>query len=177
MLSIVPLLAGGGLFETGAGGSAPKHVQQFVEEGHLRWDSLGEFLAIGVSLEDMAQKSGNPKAKVLADCLNDAVGKFLDENKSPSRKVNELDNRGSHFYFALFWAEALADQETDLELKHRFSSLATSMRENEQAIVNELNGAQGKPVDLGGYYLTDDAKASSAMRPSPLFNEALARLN
>ena len=177
MLSIVPLLAGGGLFETGAGGSAPKHVQQFVEEGHLRWDSLGEFLAIGVSLEDMAEKSGDPKAKILADCLNDAVGKFLDENKSPSRKVNELDNRGSHFYFALFWAEALADQETDLELKHRFSSLATSMRENEQAIVNELNGAQGKPVDLGGYYLTDDAKASSAMRPSPLFNEALARLN
>ena len=111
MLSIVPLLAGGGLFETGAGGSAPKHVQQFVEEGHLRWDSLGEFLAIGVSLEDMAQKSGDPKAKILADCLNDAVGKFLDENKSPSRKVNELDNRGSHFYLALFWAEALADSE------------------------------------------------------------------
>ncbi len=176
MLSIVPLLAGGGLFETGAGGSAPKHVQQFVEEGHLRWDSLGEFLAIGVSLEDLAEKSGNPKAKILADCLNDAVGKFLDENKSPSRKVNELDNRGSHFYLALFWAEALAAQNRDSELKDRFSPLASTMRENEQAIVNELNEAQGKPVDLGGYYLTDDTKTSSAMRPSPLFNEALATL-
>ena len=147
MLSIVPLLAGGGLFETGAGGSAPKHVQQFVEEGHLRWDSLGEFLAIGVSLEDLAEKSGDPKAKILADCLNDAVGKFLDENKSPSRKVNELDNRGSHFYLALFWAEALAAQNKDSELKDRFSPLASTMRENEQAIVNELNEAQGKPVD------------------------------
>ena len=177
MLSIVPLLAGGGLFETGAGGSAPKHVQQFVEEGHLRWDSLGEFLAIGVSLEDLAEKSGDPKAKTLADCLNDAVGKFLDENKSPSRKVNELDNRGSHFYLALFWAEALAAQNKDSELKDRFSPLASTMRENEQAIVNELNEAQGKPVDLGGYYLTDDAKTSSAMRPSPLFNEALASLS
>ena len=176
MLSIVPLLAGGGLFETGAGGSAPKHVQQFVEEGHLRWDSLGEFLAIGVSLEDLAEKSGNPKAKILADCLNDAVGKFLDENKSPSRKVNELDNRGSHFYLALFWAEALAAQNRDSELKDRFSPLASTMRENEQAIVKELNEAQGKPVDLGGYYLTDDTKTSSAMRPSPLFNEALATL-
>ena len=176
MLSIVPLLAGGGLFETGAGGSAPKHVQQFVEEGHLRWDSLGEFLAIGVSLEDLAEKSGDPKAKILADCLNDAVGKFLDENKSPSRKVNELDNRGSHFSLALFWAEALAAQNRDRELKDRFSPLASTMRENEQAIVNELNEAQGKPVDLGGYYLTDDAKTSSAMRPSPLFNEALASL-
>ena len=176
MLSIVPLLAGGGLFETGAGGSAPKHVQQFVEEGHLRWDSLGEFLAIGVSLEDLAEKSGDPKAKILADCLNEAVGKFLDENKSPSRKVNELDNRGSHFYLAFFWAEALAAQNKDSELKERFSPLASTMRENEQAIVNELNEAQGKPVDLGGYYLTDDAKTSSAMRPSPLFNEALASL-
>ena len=145
MLSIVPLLAGGGLFETGAGGSAPKHVQQFVEEGHLRWDSLGEFLAIGVSLEDMAQKSGNPKAKVLADCLNDAVGKFLDENKSPSRKVNELDNRGSHFYFALFWAEALADQEKDSRIEDRFSPLASTMRENEQAIVNELMEPKASP--------------------------------
>jgi len=176
MLSIVPLLAGGGLFETGAGGSAPKHVQQFVEEGHLRWDSLGEFLAIGVSLEDLAEKSGDRKVKILADCLNDAVGKFLDENKSPSRKVNELDNRGSHFYLALFWAEALAAQNTDSELKDRFSLLASTMRENEQAIVKELNEAQGKPVDLGGYYLTDDTKTSSAMRPSSLFNEALASL-
>jgi isocitrate dehydrogenase len=177
MLSIVPLLAGGGLFETGAGGSAPKHVQQFVEEGHLRWDSLGEFLAIGVSLEDLAEKSGNSKAKVLADSLNDAIGKFLEENKSPSRKVNELDNRGSHFYLALFWAEALAGQDTDVELKARFSTLATTMRENEQAIVDELNDAQGKPVDLGGYYLPDEAKASSAMRPSALLNEALASVS
>ena len=177
MLSIVPLLAGGGLFETGAGGSAPKHVQQFVEEGHLRWDSLGEFLAVGVSLEDLAEKTGNGKAKVLADCLNDAIGKFLDENKSPSRKVNELDNRGSHFYLALFWAEALASQDGDSELKERFSPLAATLRAKEQAIVDELNDAQGKPVDLGGYYLTDDAKTSAAMRPSTLFNEALASLS
>jgi isocitrate dehydrogenase len=173
MLSIVPLLAGGGLFETGAGGSAPKHVQQFVEEGHLRWDSLGEFLAIGVSLEDLAEKSGNAKAKVLANCLNDAIGKFLDENKSPSRKVNELDNRGSHFYLALFWAEALAGQEGDSELQERFGPLANTLRKNEQAIVEELNAAQGKPVDLGGYYLPDERKASAAMRPSALFNDAL----
>jgi len=177
MLSIVPLLAGGGLFETGAGGSAPKHVQQFVEEGHLRWDSLGEFLAIGVSLEDLAEKSGNAKAKVLADCLNDAIGKFLDENKSPSRKVNELDNRGSHFYLALFWAEALAGQEGDSELQERFGPLANTLRKNEQAIVEELNAAQGKPVDLGGYYLPDERKASAAMRPSALFNDALDGLS
>jgi isocitrate dehydrogenase len=177
MLSIVPLLAGGGLFETGAGGSAPKHVQQFVEEGHLRWDSLGEFLAIGVSLEDLAEKTGNAKAKVLADCLNDAVGKFLDENKSPSRKVNELDNRGSHFYLAFYWAEALAGQDGDSELKNRFSTFASTLRENEQAIAQELLDAQGSPVDLGGYYLPDDAKTSSAMRPSKLFNEALASLS
>ena len=176
MLSIVPLLAGGGLFETGAGGSAPKHVQQFVEEGHLRWDSLGEFLAIGVSLEDLAEKSGNAKAKILAECLNDATGQFLDENKSPSRKVNELDNRGSHFYLALFWAEALASQEGDGELKERFAPLARTLRENEQAIIDELNHAQGNAVDLGGYYLPDEQKASEAMRPSRLFNEALASL-
>ena len=176
MLSIVPLLAGGGLFETGAGGSAPKHVQQFVEEGHLRWDSLGEFLAIGVSLEDLAEKSGNAKAKILAECLNDATGQFLDENKSPSRKVNELDNRGSHFYLALFWAEALASQEGDGEMKERFAPLASTLRENEQAIIDELNDAQGSAVDLGGYYLPDEQKASEAMRPSRLFNEALASL-
>jgi isocitrate dehydrogenase len=176
MLSIVPLLAGGGLFETGAGGSAPKHVQQFMEEGHLRWDSLGEFLAIGVSLEDLAEKSGNSKAKILADCLNDGIGKFLDENKSPSRKVNELDNRGSHFYLALFWAEALAGQDSDSELKERFSLFASTLRENEQAIIRELNDAQGEAVDLGGYYLPDEEKASAAMRPSALFNEALASL-
>lgn len=177
MLSIVPLLAGGGLFETGAGGSAPKHVQQFVEEGHLRWDSLGEFLAIGVSLEDLAEKSGNPKAKVLGDCLNKAIGKFLDENKSPSRKVKELDNRGSHFYLALFWAEALADQNMDSELQDRFAPLANTLRKNEHAIVNELNDAQGSPVDLEGYFLPNDLKASEAMRPSALFNEALASLS
>jgi isocitrate dehydrogenase len=177
MLSIVPLLAGGGLFETGAGGSAPKHVQQFVEEGHLRWDSLGEFLAIGVSLEDLAVKSGNQKAKTLADCLNEAIGKFLDENKSPSRKVNELDNRGSHFYLALFWAEALTGQDSDPELKERFKPLANILRENEQAIIEELNGAQGSPVDLGGYYLPDEEKASAAMRPSAIFNEALAAVS
>ena len=176
MLSIVPLLAGGGLFETGAGGSAPKHVQQFVEEGHLRWDSLGEFLAIGVSLEDLAEKSGNAKAKILAECLNDAIGQFLDENKSPSRKVNELDNRGSHFYLALFWAEALAKQDGDGELKVRFTPIASTLRENEQAIIDELNEAQGSAFDLGGYYLPDEQKASEAMRPSRLFNEALASL-
>jgi isocitrate dehydrogenase len=177
MLSIVPLLAGGGLFETGAGGSAPKHVQQFVEEGHLRWDSLGEFLAIGVSLEDLAVKSGNAKAKVLADCLNEAIGKFLDENKSPSRKVNELDNRGSHFYLALFWAEALTGQDSDPELKERFQPLANTLHENEQVILDQLNGAQGSPVDLGGYYLPNEEKASAAMRPSTIFNEALAAVS
>jgi isocitrate dehydrogenase len=176
MLSIVPLLAGGGLFETGAGGSAPKHVQQFVEEGHLRWDSLGEFLAIGVSLEDIAEKKDNNKASVLADCLNHGIGKFLDENKSPSRKVNELDNRGSHFYLALFWAEALAEQENDSELQAIFSPLAQKLRANEEKIINELNEAQGSPVDLGGYYFPDANKASSAMRPSETLNQVLATI-
>ena len=174
MLSIVPLLAGGGLFETGAGGSAPKHVQQFVEEGHLRWDSLGEFLAIAVSLEDLAEKTNNAKAKVLADCLNAAIGRFLDENKSPSRKVNEIDNRGSHFYLALFWAEALAGQNEDSELASHFSGLANTLRENESKIAEELISAQGEPMDLGGYYLPDDEKAAAAMRPSQIFNDALA---
>ena len=174
MLSIVPLLAGGGLFETGAGGSAPKHVQQFVEEGHLRWDSLGEFLAIAVSLEDLAEKTNNAKAKVLADCLNVAIGRFLDENKSPSRKVNEIDNRGSHFYLALFWAEALAGQSEDSELASHFSGLANTLRENESKIAEELISAQGEPMDLGGYYLPDDEKAAAAMRPSQIFNDALA---
>ena len=177
MLSIVPLLAGGGLFETGAGGSAPKHVQQFMEEGHLRWDSLGEFLAIGVSLEDIAEKKNNTKAKILADCLNQGIGQFLDENKSPSRKVNELDNRGSHFYLALYWAEALAKQENDSELQTIFSPLALTLRSQEDAIVEELNQAQGAPVDLDGYYFPDEEKASQAMRPSPLFNEALASIS
>lgn len=173
MLSIVPLLAGGGLFETGAGGSAPKHVQQFIQEGHLRWDSLGEFLAIGVSIEDIAEKKDNKKAKVLADCLNSAIGKFLDENKSPSRKVNEIDNRGSHFYLALFWAEALANQSEDADLKSQFSNLAIELRDNEQKITQELIDAQGNEINLNGYYLPDDTKASSAMRPSQTFNNAL----
>ena len=177
MLSIVPLLAGGGLFETGAGGSAPKHVQQFVEEGHLRWDSLGEFLAIAVSLEDLANNTKNPKAQVLADTLNQAIGVFLDENKSPSRKVNELDNRGSHFYLTLFWAEALASQSGDKDLENRFAPFAEKLRSQEEAIVTELNDAQGTPVDLGGYYLPDPEKASQAMRPSPLFNDAIDSLS
>ena len=177
MLSIVPLLAGGGLFETGAGGSAPKHVQQFLEEGHLRWDSLGEFLAIGVSLEDLAEKTDNAQAKILADCLNQGIGKFLDENKSPSRKVNELDNRGSHFYLALFWAEALATQELDAELKNRFSPLAQRLRIDEKIIVSELIDAQGVSVDLEGYYLPNEEKAAATMRPSQTFNQALASLN
>ena len=144
MLSIVPLLAGGGLFETGAGGSAPKHVQQFVEEGHLRWDSLGEFLAIAVSLEDLANKTENAKAHVLADCLNSAIGKFLDENKSPSRKVNEIDNRGSHFYLTLYWAEALAEQSENSDLQSQFKDLAKTLRSNENTIAQELIEAQGQ---------------------------------
>jgi isocitrate dehydrogenase len=176
MLSIVPLLAGGGLFETGAGGSAPKHVQQFIEEAHLRWDSLGEFLAIAVSIEDLANKTGNTQAQVLADALNAAIGVFLDENKSPSRKVNELDNRGSHFYLSLYWAEALANQGTDADLKDRFSMIARSLRENESKIVAELIEAQGSTSDLGGYYLVDEKKAVSAMRPSSTFNDILSKL-
>jgi len=176
MLSIVPLLAGGGLFETGAGGSAPKHVQQFVQEGHLRWDSLGEFLAIAVSLEDLATKTGNSKAKILASTLNQAIGVFLDENKSPSRKVNELDNRGSHFYLSLYWAEALAKQAEDKDLQSQFSPFAQSLREKEMIIVEELNSAQGNPVDLGGYYFPDENKASQSMRPSQTLNKLLAQL-
>lgn len=174
MLSIVPLLAGGGLFETGAGGSAPKHVQQFLEEGHLRWDSLGEFLALAVSLEDLGAKTQNSKALVLAKALNDATGKFLDNDKSPARKVGQLDNRGSHFYLALYWAQALAAQTDDAQLQQRFAPLAKVLAEKEQTIVQELNGSQGKPVDIGGYYQPDLAKASAAMRPSTTLNEALA---
>jgi len=174
MLSIVPLLAGGGLFETGAGGSAPKHVQQFVEEAHLRWDSLGEFLAIAVSLEDLANKTGNAQAQVLADGLNTAIGIFLDENKSPSRKVKELDNRGSHFYLALYWAEALAKQTADAELQSKFSPIAQSLRKNEDKIVSELNDSQGHAVDLGGYYLLDEEKAVAAMRPSKTLTSILS---
>ncbi len=173
MLSIVPLLAGGGLFETGAGGSAPKHVQQFVEEGHLRWDSLGEFLALAVSLEDLGYKTDNQRAQTLAAALNRATAKFLIERKSPSRKVHELDNRGSHFYLALYWAEALAGQDQDTELKERFAKLARALAANEEAIVSELNGAQGPAVDIDGYYLPDDKKAATAMRPSQTFNSIL----
>lgn len=173
MLSIVPLLAGGGLFETGAGGSAPKHVQQFVAEGHLRWDSLGEFLALAVSLEELGNQTGNQKAVVLASTLNAATGKFLDENKSPSRKVNELDNRGSHFYLAMYWAQALAAQSDDAELQEQFSALASELTENETAIVQELNDAQGNPVDIGGYFQPNPEKAEAAMRASQTFNAAL----
>ncbi|WP_369434332.1 NADP-dependent isocitrate dehydrogenase [Psychromonas sp. MME1] len=176
MLSIVPLLAGGGLFETGAGGSAPKHVQQFVEEGHLRWDSLGEFLALAVSIEDIAQKTANSKAVVLANALNAANAKFLKEDKSPSRKVKELDNRGSHFYLAMYWAEALATQNNDAQLQEKFTPLAKALIDNEAAIVQELNDAQGSRIDLGGYFHTDQAKVAAAMRPSKTLNAALAAI-
>ena len=176
MLSIVPLMNGGGLFETGAGGSAPKHVQQFVEEGYLRWDSLGEFLALGVSLEHLANTFKNKKAQVLADALDKANGKILDNNRSPARKVGELDNRGSHFYLALYWAEALAAQSEDKELQTRFAKLAKALGDNESKIIKELNGAQGKPQDIGGYFHPDLEKMVKAMRPSATFNEALAAI-
>ncbi|WP_306535445.1 NADP-dependent isocitrate dehydrogenase [Geobacter sp.] len=170
MLSIVPLLAGGGLFETGAGGSAPKHVQQFVKEGYLRWDSLGEFSAFGASLEHLAATFNNAKAKVLAETLDQALAKFLDNNKSPARKVGQIDNRGSHFYFALYWAEALAAQTKDKELQARFAPVAKKLAENEAKINEELLGAQGKPVDMNGYYHADKAKVAKAMRPSATLN-------
>ncbi len=170
MLSIVPLLNGGGLFETGAGGSAPKHVQQFQEEGYLRWDSLGEFLALAASLEHLAKVANNQAAKNLADALDQANAKFLESNKSPARKVGEIDNRGSHFYLALYWAQALAQQTQDKNLAARFAKIAKDMADNEAKISSELLGAQGKPVDVGGYYHPDDAKASKAMRPSATLN-------
>jgi isocitrate dehydrogenase len=170
MLSIVPLLAGGGLFETGAGGSAPKHVQQFVEEGHLRWDSLGEFLAIAVSLEDLSQKTGNQKLAVVAKAMDEANGRYLIENKSPGRAPGELDNRGSHFYLALYWAQALASQTADTELASEFRDMARILTENEQRIVAEIATASGHPLDIGGYYHPDSAKLAAAMRPSALFN-------
>ncbi|ODV11659.1 MAG: isocitrate dehydrogenase (NADP(+)) [Rhodanobacter sp. SCN 68-63] len=176
MLSIVPLMAGGGLFETGAGGSAPKHVQQFVEENYLRWDSLGEFLALQASLEFVGDKTGNAKAKVLAKALDRANGQILDNNRSPARKVGELDNRGSHFYLAQYWAQALAAQDEDAALKATFAPLAKALVEHEAAILAELNGAQGKPVDIAGYYHPDLARVSAAMRPSTTFNQALAAL-
>ncbi|OOW72599.1 isocitrate dehydrogenase [Xanthomonas axonopodis pv. martyniicola] len=176
MLSIVPLMAGGGLFETGAGGSAPKHVQQFVEENCLRWDSLGEFLALAASLEHLGNRYDNPSATVLAKALDVANGQFLDNNKSPARKVGELDNRGSHFYLAMYWAQALAAQTEDMALQAKFAPLAKALTENEATIVAELNGAQGKPVEIGGYYHPDLAKVSEAMRPSKTFNDILATL-
>jgi isocitrate dehydrogenase len=176
MLSIVPLMNGGGMFETGAGGSAPKHVQQFLEEGYLRWDSLGEFLALGVSLEHLAQKFNNAKAQVLAETLDQANARILENNKSPSRKVGELDNRGSHFYLALYWAQALAAQSKDKELQTRFIPLAKALTDNEAKINGELIAAQGKPVDMGGYYHPDFNKVSKAMRPSATFNAVLSAI-
>jgi len=176
MLSIVPLMNGGGLFETGAGGSAPKHVQQFEKENHLRWDSLGEFLALAASLEHLSQVNGNAKAQVLADTLDAATGKFLDENKSPSRKVNELDNRGSHFYLSLYWAQALAAQSDDAELQALFAPIAEELTAQEQTIVEELNAAQGVSKDVGGYFQPNDQLAFEAMRPSETFNAVLAKL-
>ncbi len=176
MLSIVPLLKGGGLFETGAGGSAPKHVQQFVKENHLRWDSLGEFLALAVSLEDLAEKTGNKKATVLAKALDVANGEFLKHDKSPSRKVGELDNRGSHYYLAMYWAQALAKQNEDSEMKDKFTKVASDLASNEAKILEELNSVQGKPVDMGGYYQADDELLAKAMRPSSTLNAIIEAL-
>jgi isocitrate dehydrogenase len=176
MLSVVPLIAGGGLFETGAGGSAPKHVQQLVQENYLRWDSLGEFFALVPSLEKYAEQAGDPAAKVLADTLDRATATFLEEDRSPGRKLGTTDNRGSHFYLALYWAEELAAQTDDPALAEAFAPLAKLLRENEQTIAEELLAVQGSPVDIGGYYRPDEAKVSAVMRPSKTFNEALATL-
>jgi isocitrate dehydrogenase len=176
MLSVVPLINGGGLFETGAGGSAPKHVQQLVKENYLRWDSLGEFLALAASFEHYAEATGNTRAKVLGDALDRATGTFLAENKSPARKVGSIDNRGSHYYLALYWAQELARQSDDAELAAAFEPLAKTLAENEQTINDELIGVQGRPADIGGYYRPDPEKASAVMRPSKTFNEALASL-
>ena len=174
MLSIVPLMAGGGMYETGAGGSAPKHVHQLVEENHLRWDSLGEFLALGACFEDIGIKTGNERAKILGKTLDDAIGKLLDNNKSPSRKTGELDNRGSQFYLALYWAQELAAQHDDEELRKHFAALAEELGKDEDAIVAELGEAQGESVDIGGYYRPDDEKITAVMRPSKTLNAALA---
>jgi len=176
MLSIVPLMNGGGLFETGAGGSAPKHVQQFVEENHLRWDSLGEFLALAASLEHLSQVTGNARAQVLADTLDQATAKFLETNKSPSRKAGEIDNRGSHFYLAMYWAEALAAQSSDSELQQRFSKLAEALNSNEDTIMRNLNDVQGVAVEIGGYYQPNTDLVSRVMRPSSILNDVLASL-
>jgi len=176
MLSIVPLMNGGGLFETGAGGSAPKHVQQLLEENHLRWDSLGEFLALVESLRHYGKITDNAKAQVLAQALDRANAEFLENNKSPSRKAGELDNRGSHFYLALYWAKALAEQNEDSQLQQRFSRLAQTLQEQEAKILEELNGVQGQPADIGGYYRVDREKVNRVMRPSDTLNQALAAL-
>jgi len=177
MLSIVPLMSGGGLFETGAGGSAPKHVQQFLSENHLRWDSLGEFLALAVSLELLAEKTGNARAKVLADALDRGTGKVLEAGRSPSRKVGELDNRGSHFYLALYWAQELASQTEDEALASVFAPLAERLAAAEEQIVSELGAVQGAPVEIGGYYRPEPARAADAMRPSETLNDALAEFS
>jgi isocitrate dehydrogenase len=176
MLSIVPLMAGGGMYETGAGGSAPKHVQQLVEENHLRWDSLGEFLALAVSLEDLGLKAGNKKASVLAKALDKATGLLLDNKKGPSTRTGELDNRGSHFYLAMYWAQAMAEQTEDLELQKHFAPLAQTLSANEAKIISELKAVQGKPVDIGGYFMPDMKKLEAIMRPSATFNAALAAI-
>ncbi len=170
MLSIVPLMNGGGLFETGAGGSAPKHVQQFLKEGHLRWDSLGEYCALVPSLEQVAENTENEKATILAETLDEAIAMYLENGRLPSRKVNEIDNRGSTFYLALYWAQALAAQTKDAELQARFAGVAKALEENEAKIAEELLAAQGSPVDLGGYYLPDAGATEGQMRPSPTFN-------
>jgi isocitrate dehydrogenase len=176
MLSIVPLLKGGGLFETGAGGSAPKHVQQLQKENHLRWDSLGEYCALVPSLEMIADKTGNAKAKVLAETLDAAIGKYLENGKLPSRKAGEIDNRGSSFYLALYWSEALAAQDKDKDMKTRFSKMYKELKANEDKIANDLISVQGKPIDLGGYYLPDDKKTEEVMRPSSTFNKIIDQM-
>ncbi|MEY4320903.1 MAG: hypothetical protein RLZZ471_844, partial [Actinomycetota bacterium] len=177
MLSIVPLLNGGGLFETGAGGSAPKHVQQFLEENYLRWDSLGEFFALAASLEHLSITTGNTKAKVLADTLDRATGTFLETDRSPGRKIGTIDNRGSHFYLGLYWAQELAAQTIDSDLAQKFGPLAEKLTAAEATIVSELNAVQGAPVDIGGYYRPNAEKVEAAMRPSATFNQALASLS
>jgi isocitrate dehydrogenase len=176
MLSIVPLMNGGGLFETGAGGSAPKHVQQFIGENHLRWDSLGEFLALAVSLEHLGTTSGNSKALILAETLEDATDKFLESKRSPSRKVGEIDNRGSHFYLAMYWAEGIANQNKNQELKSSFSKISADLKQNEEKIISELNQIQGNPSNIGGYYQPDNSLANTAMRPNLTFNTILESL-
>jgi isocitrate dehydrogenase len=176
MLSIVPLLKGGGLFETGAGGSAPKHVQQLLKENHIRWDSLGEYCALAPSLEMIADKTGNPKADILAKTLDTAIGKYLENGRMPSRKVNEIDNRGSSFYLAMYWAQALVEQDNDKDMKDRFSKIYNELKANEDKIMNDLIAVQGNLVDIGGYYLPDDKKTSEIMRPSETLNSIIDKM-